>query len=126
MFYHQKVARVQVFAEIQNFALRRHCGQRIPSDPNALTCGAAEHPAWGGGCPVDSVPPSHPRSLWTRLLIGAGAYGVAAYYIPPDQSEVGGDPTVLTRTAVGETSSRAAGQLQMSCILPQSWAGAQS
>ena len=25
MFYHQKVARVRVFADIQNFALRAHC-----------------------------------------------------------------------------------------------------
>ena len=30
MFYHQKVARVQVFADIQNFALRAHCVHGIP------------------------------------------------------------------------------------------------
>ena len=30
MFYHQKVARVRVFADIQNFALRAHCMHSIP------------------------------------------------------------------------------------------------
>ena len=30
MFYHQKVARVRVFANIQNFALRAHCVHGIP------------------------------------------------------------------------------------------------
>ena len=30
MFYHQKVARVRVFADIQNFALRAHCVHGIP------------------------------------------------------------------------------------------------
>ena len=30
MFYHQKVAGVRVFADIQNFALRAHCVHGIP------------------------------------------------------------------------------------------------
>ena len=30
MFYHQKVARVRVFADIQNFALCAHCVHGIP------------------------------------------------------------------------------------------------
>ena len=30
MFYHQKVARVRVFADIQNFAQRAHCVHGIP------------------------------------------------------------------------------------------------
>ena len=30
MFYHQKVARVRVFADIQNFALRAQCVHGIP------------------------------------------------------------------------------------------------
>ena len=30
MFYHQKVARVRVFADIQNFALRAHCVHGMP------------------------------------------------------------------------------------------------
>ena len=30
MFYHQKVARVGVFADIQNFALHVHCVHGIP------------------------------------------------------------------------------------------------
>ena len=33
MFYHQKVARVRVFADIQNFALRAHCVHGIPKEP---------------------------------------------------------------------------------------------
>ena len=43
MFYHQKVARVRVFADIQNFALRAHCVHGIPHDPynNTLICGIA-------------------------------------------------------------------------------------
>ena len=32
MFYHQKVARVRVFADIQNFALHAHCVHGIPKD----------------------------------------------------------------------------------------------
>ena len=32
MFYHQKVARVRVFADIQNFALRAYCVHAIPID----------------------------------------------------------------------------------------------
>ena len=31
MFYHQKVARVRVFADIQNFALHGHCVHGIPT-----------------------------------------------------------------------------------------------
>ena len=30
MFYHQKVARVRVFANAQHFALRAHCMRGIP------------------------------------------------------------------------------------------------
>ena len=36
MFYHQKVARVRVFADIQNFALRAHCVHGIPM--HVLVC----------------------------------------------------------------------------------------
>ena len=36
MFYHQKVARVRVFADIQNFALRARHSRRLVSQPPRL------------------------------------------------------------------------------------------
>ena len=42
MFYHQKVAKVRVLADIQNFALRAHCVHGIPLD-YAVDC-FAHHP----------------------------------------------------------------------------------
>ena len=45
MFYHQKVARVRVFADIQNFAPRAHCVHGIPKARGLLSV----------GCTVQSV-----------------------------------------------------------------------
>ena len=40
MFYHQQVARVRVFADIQNFALRAHCVHGIPHVGHLVMCSA--------------------------------------------------------------------------------------
>ena len=43
MFFHQRVARVQVFADIQNFAPRAHCLHGIPF-VNARRRRRSQHP----------------------------------------------------------------------------------
>ena len=43
MFNHQKVARVRVFADIQNFTLRAHCMHGIPTMQHVQRSVAEKH-----------------------------------------------------------------------------------
>ena len=71
MFYYQKVARVRVFADIQNFALRAHCVHGIPiilAKPGGTISQGLVRPTGVAGCSF-SFPWPHFAHAQAQLLV---------------------------------------------------------